>query len=412
MNILYVSYTDLVGGRFNGYESFPFLRAAGHSPAMLTWEKTSMDPAVHRLRETWACKIANALGNRLDKALSCRAFAVAGSHWIPGTRAFQEADVVHLELLHAAPFFSLLTLPRIARLKPAVWTLHDPWAITGHCVHPLDCARWKHGCGQCPDLRRDFPVLFDTTAFAFRYKQRIFRQADLDIIVASRWMRRLLERSPMFADHAVHVVPFGIDLERFTPEGRDEMRRVLRIRPDAFVVFFRHSEWGHKGAHLVVEALLRLETKRPVHVLTVQKQGGLDVLSARFPVTELGWLGSGDLLAAAYAASDVFVVPSHESFCMMALESLACGTPLICLEHSAVTDFFLQPEAGLSFSEKDPDSLVAALTRMIDDEALHRRLREQTTRVAQGYSMDRHARTLLDIYADKKERHAAKQRNR
>ena len=375
---------------------------------MLVWDKDSVDPAVHRLRTTWACKIANALGNRLDRALSCRALAVAGSHWIPGIKAFQEAEVVHLQLLHATPFFSLLTLPRIARLKPTVWTLHDPWALTGHCVHPLDCARWQHGCGQCPDLKRVFPIHFDTTALMFRYKRRMFGQADLDIIVASRWMRRRLAQSPMFASQAVHVVPFGIDLERFTPEGRDGLRKALRIAPDAFVVFFRRCDWEVKGTHLAIEALMELQTQCSIHVLTVEQQGGLDALSAKFPVTELGWLENGDLLAAVYAAADVFMVPSHESFCMMALESLACGTPIICLENSAVVELCRPPEAGLASSEHAPSALTAALSQMIENQAMHRRMREQATAIAREYSITRHVQHLLDIYTDKIARYAAK----
>ena len=42
-------------------------------------------------------------------------------------------------LIHGFSNFSILSLPRISRLKPVVWTLHDKWALTGGCEHSFEC---------------------------------------------------------------------------------------------------------------------------------------------------------------------------------------------------------------------------------------------------------------------------------
>ncbi len=63
-----------------------------------------------------------------------------------------DADIVNLQLLHNAQFFSLLQLPGLSRRRRVILSVHDMFLFTGHCVYSLDCERWKTGCGSCPDL--------------------------------------------------------------------------------------------------------------------------------------------------------------------------------------------------------------------------------------------------------------------
>ena len=58
------------------------------------------------------------------------------------TPAFREADVVNIHGFHSG-FFNYLALPKLARAKPLVATLHDMWPITGHCSYSFDCPRWE-----------------------------------------------------------------------------------------------------------------------------------------------------------------------------------------------------------------------------------------------------------------------------
>ncbi|PJI51298.1 hypothetical protein CTI14_63230 [Methylobacterium radiotolerans] len=57
--------------------------------------------------------------------------------------------------------------------------------MTGHCIHPFSCQRWKTGCGQCPDLKTDFAIQRDTTALNFRLKRMAYRRSNFEILVAT-----------------------------------------------------------------------------------------------------------------------------------------------------------------------------------------------------------------------------------
>ena len=73
-------------------------------------------------------------------------------------------DIVHLHNLHGY-YLNIDLLFRYLKQKKlkVVWTLHDCWSFTGHCVHFLEvgCDKWKTECGHCP-LTRQYPASLST----------------------------------------------------------------------------------------------------------------------------------------------------------------------------------------------------------------------------------------------------------
>src|SRR6185503_15620020 len=90
--------------------------------------------------------VLNDFLSRIEKGFSLHSILPTHSSDIMKNNFYKEADIVHLQLIHASQFFSLLSLPSMGRQKKLVLTLHDPWMLTGHCVHPIECQRWKIGC--------------------------------------------------------------------------------------------------------------------------------------------------------------------------------------------------------------------------------------------------------------------------
>jgi glycosyltransferase involved in cell wall biosynthesis len=254
-----------------------------------------------------------------------------------------------------------------------VWTLHDPWAMTGHCVHPLDCSRWLTGCGKCPDLARNFTVWFDTTALVWKAKRDAYARAPLTLVVASRWMRELVARSPLLSKMPCHVIPFGLDLESWPVLDRRACRERLGIPGDGPAIAFRLPVGGDrnrvtKGVPWLLETLARLELPERATLIVFEGTRGLDPLRARYRIVELGWLDEATRVAEALTAADVFVNPSPaESFGFMALEAMACGTPVIATADTAVVESIRPPESGLAVRFGDCEALGAALSGLLAD---------------------------------------------
>jgi glycosyltransferase involved in cell wall biosynthesis len=370
-NVLQVTLRDLVGQRFNGYQLHRSLRTRDWDSSMLVVEKRSDDRRVHAHTRAgewlgWGLYAAERVSG-LQGLLSPLALT------FPLRKCFRDADVVHWHLVYPH-YVSLPLMPLLTHHRPTIWTLHDPWALTGHCVHPLDCRRWLAGCGQCPDLKRDFTVWSDTTSLVWNVKHRMYRRAPITLVVASRWMKSRVEASPLLSSHPCHVIPFGLDLETWHPLDRITCRSRLGIPPRAKVIAFRMpSGEKHrqvKGVPWLVEALYRLKPGVATHIMVFDDKGQLTALQDCYRIIELGWLGDEHRMAEALTAADVFVMPSlAESFGLMALEAMACGTAVIASEGTAMTELVRPPQAGLCVPPRDSAALAQALADLLGDDA-------------------------------------------
>lgn len=311
--------------------------------------------------------------------------------------AFREADLAHYHIIHDG-FFSMAALPLLSRVKPAVWTWHDPWIMTGHCLYPMDCGRWQTGCGDCPDLQRPFSMEFDNTRNAFKMKQRIVRATPADIVLASQWMMDMTRQSPMIKGARLHHIPFGVDLNRFAPRDPAPARAALGVRPAHVVVAVRGYISPFKGVEELARALERVRT--PICLISLHDVGGFDRLIGRHQVIGLDWSDDEDRLIQAYSAADFFAMPSTaEAFGLMAIEAMACGKPVIVFEGTSLPEVTFAPQCGLAVPMRDVAALAAAVEHLANDDVDRlARGRQARALAEQYYSAELYADRLATLY--------------
>lgn len=398
MKILQVNGYESPGRRFNGLSITPLLKTHDIESRHLVWEKDTQNPDVLTFEGDKTRKI-NRIVNRVERLTSTQSMFYPHAKQMMKMPAFKEADVLHLHIIHSG-YMSLSHLPEITRRKPTVWTLHDPWAMTGHCIYPFECTRWKTGCGSCPDLNIHFPLLRDTTRFLFKYKKRAYRKSKFDVIVASQWMRDMVEASPLFEDVDIHHVPFGLDLNFFSPTASPDARKRFGIPDDALVICFRAVDNQFKGLPYIIEALERIKTDQPICLLTLNSKGLMERFSDRFQLVELGWTNDEEEARDAFVASDIFLMPSIvEAFGVMAIEALACGKPVVVFDGTSLPEVTFAPDVGVSVPMHDGVALYEALQRLIDNpqERLERG-RKGREIAEQHYGDELYAQRLADVY--------------
>ncbi|OIN54162.1 glycosyltransferase family 4 protein [Pseudomonas costantinii] len=398
MKILQVNGYESPGRRFNGLSITPLLKKHDIESQHLVWEKDTQNPEVLTFEGDSTRKI-NRIVNRVERLTSMQSMFYPHAKQMMKMPAFKEADVLHLHIIHSG-FMSLSHLPEITRRKPTVWTLHDPWAMTGHCIYPFECERWKTGCGSCPDLNIHFPLLRDTTRFLFNYKKRSYRKSKFDVIVASQWMRDMVEASPLFEDVDIHHVPFGLDLDFFSPTASPDARKRFGIPDDALVICFRAVDNQFKGLPYIIQALERISTDQPICLLTLNSKGLMERFSDRFQLVELGWTNNEEEARDAFVASDIFLMPSIvEAFGVMAIEALACGKPVVVFDGTSLPEVTFAPDVGISVPMHDGVALYEALQRLIDnpDERIERG-RKGREIAEQHYGDELYAQRLAEVY--------------
>jgi len=147
--------------------------------------------------------------------------------------------------------FDYNLLPFLSGMKPVIWTLHDPWLFSGHCIHSFNCEKWKEACGDCPYPDVPFPQEFDHSALDFEAKRIAIQNSQVTFVAASDWMLEKAKCSPVTAKKKVIKIPFGINQELFKRKNNADIRRKSGIPEDAFVLFFRADRNPYKGLEMV-----------------------------------------------------------------------------------------------------------------------------------------------------------------
>ncbi len=400
IDVVQINSGDLMGRRFNGYDLTPHLKANGvQSKQLVYWNKQSDADFVSRMFDYPGSRHVTRGLNIVERRLSMHARLHPHSWTLPSHKVVRQADLLHLHIIHDG-YFSLSALPYVTRRKPTVWTWHDPWPMTGHCIHPLQCVRWLEGCGSCPDLQLPFPMKSDRTAQQFAWKNRVYKNTVAEIIVASQWMLDMAERSPLAAHFNFNLIPFGLDLTRYQPGDRAAARARLGVRPGLPVVFLRAFSGPFKGLAEFIRALDGIDPELRLCIVSFQETGHFDRFIGKHQIIEFGWTNDEDLLRDAYAACDFFAMPSKaEAFGLMAIEAMACGRPVLSLEGTSLPGVTFAPDAGVSVPTGNDRRLAEAIEHLVRNpdecEARGRRSRELAER---HYDIRDQARRTAELY--------------
>ena len=213
----------------------------------------------------------------------------------------------------------------------------------------------------------------------------------------------------------VVTVPPGVDLELFRMADASAARTRLGVPPDAVVLLFVGRIQPLKAPDLLLRAVPPLLERQPelrgrLRVLVVGGPSGtgldrpeaLHKLAARLGIADLVRFeppAPPDLLADFYRAADVTVVPSHsESFGLVALESQACGTPVVAAAVGGLPTAVSDGVSGLLVDSRAPDAFAAALERVVAEPGLRARLSRNARAHAEQFSWERTAEGLLAAY--------------
>jgi glycosyltransferase involved in cell wall biosynthesis len=160
-----------------------------------------------------------------------------------------------------------------------------------------------------------------------------------------------------------------------------------------------------KNRERLLEAFARLRAGGLKHTLVVAGQRawryeGEEPLARRLGLADsvrfLGHVPQADL-PALYSAADLFVFPSlYEGFGLPALEALACGTPVVASNVSAVPE--VVGDAALQVSPLDVEAMADAMERLLRDDRLRSDLRERGLERAAQFSWEKAARQTVEVY--------------
>lgn len=405
MNILYINDNDLAGRRFNGYDLLSVLNSTeGVRAKQIVAVKSSKSKNVIPLITSPSSEFVRQKCKDFEEKISMQSVIYPFGEKLMGMKEFKEADIVHYHLIFNH-FMSLFSFTKLVKQKPSVWTLHDPWALTGHCVHPLDCNGWKTGCKKCPYLDRYSPLREDNASAIWNLKESTYKEIkDIDIIVASEWMYDFVKASPLgkiFKN--IHLIPFGIDTNVFKRrENRKKLREQLGIKESDFVIMFRQDPQELKGMKFIVEMLKKLRVTKNVVLLTVGMTKLIDELKNRYKIIEYEWVNDTNKMVDLYSVSDLFLMPSlAESFGMMAVEAMSSSLPVIVSNNAALPSVCDSPNSSIAVNLLNPRELLDTVKMLTESSNQRQTLGGKARRFVQKkYRKDIYETSILNLYKD------------
>jgi D-inositol-3-phosphate glycosyltransferase len=248
---------------------------------------------------------------------------------------------------------------------------------------------------------------------AVRYEIERRTMAGSDRIVAltavdrQQMIRHYDEQAPIV------VIPGGVDLERFTPLPRATARAQLGLTPRQKIVLFVGRIQRLKGLEILIRAFARLADVDAQLLIVGGRPGTspesreitrLQHLAGRLGVAErTHFLGAvaHEELPTYYSAADVSVMPSsYESFGLVAVESLACGTLVVATRVGGLRSIVRDGETGLLVPWRDAELFAERLRWVLTDNELRGRLARQARASVLQYGWDRIADEHLALYGE------------
>jgi glycosyltransferase involved in cell wall biosynthesis len=282
-------------------------------------------------------------------------------------------------------------LPWMAEQAPIVWTLHD--------LNPLR-GIWHYE----PQTEERTPVRICYEAEAMELKRRALTKIPKDrisFVGPSRWMLEESRKSLVTSGFRAEHIPYGLDLDIFSPKSPSELKSILDIKDHKLVLGFVADRLNdpRKGIQQLFSAIPQILSQHPeVHLLIAGSNLG-DL--AGISHTALGPLQNDLLLSHFYSACDYFVCPStQDNLPNTVLESLACGTPVLAFNIGGIPDMII-PRVNGFLRNKDclDDLLNEALDFRKKNNPQFLLMREMCrARANKEYSLNRQAQNYTKLY--------------
>jgi D-inositol-3-phosphate glycosyltransferase len=322
-------------------------------------------------------------------------------NFVQGVRQFAGAKGVDYDLVHSHYWMSGL----------AGLELRETWGCpVVHMFHTLGLM--KNRVAQSPEEMEG--------EYRIEGERKVLKSTDR-VIAATLAEQAQLQWLYKISRQNIRVIPPGVDISRFYPIPADEAKAFIGIPPEGRMILYVGRIEPLKGLDVLLEAMGRFcqDTQAGIPHLHLAVIGGdpnagpetmtvemarLQTLREKYHLTEvvtfLGKRGQ-DTLPYYYAAAEVVVVPSHyESFGMVALEAMACGTPVVASQVGGLAFLVQDGVTGYTVPVGDPEALCTHLQSLLNDRELRHKMGEQAVATAREYAWEKIASQMIQLYQE------------
>jgi len=259
-------------------------------------------------------------------------------------RFVAEADIIYIHWVLAG-FLNFSGLEELMKLgKPIIFFMHDMWTITGGCHHSFTCTKYAESCNHCQMFEN--AKKNGLPSKELNKKHRLYHKYNnLHFVSPSKWLYELAKKSVLTKDKPVFHIPNLVDTTIFKPADKRTVRQILNLPSSGTLIGFGaiSPKSPYKGWSYLKEALelvSKKQNKEDIGIVIFGSDYDEEIEKAMpFKCYFVGRLRDEYSAALVYNAVDLFVAPSlAETFGLVILESLRCGTPVVAFETGGIPE--------------------------------------------------------------------------
>ena len=321
--------------------------------------------------------------------------------FVEGIKKFAESKNIHYDLIHSHYWMSGV----------AAADLRISWQVPViHMFHTL--VLMKNRVAQSPNEIEG--------EYRLQGERKVLEIADR-VVAATPAELAQLQFLYQADTRRVVIVPPGVDTGRFYPIPADEAREFIGVPLCGRMILFVGRIEPLKGLEVLFQAISMMRKRGALidesFCLTViggEPDASSETMSAEMARLQslrdqsglqdlITFLGKRDqeTLPYYYSAAEVVVVPSfYESFGMVALEAMACGTPVVASQVGGLAFLIQDGVTGYTVPVEDPQALSDRLVTLLQDGQIRQQMGQRAAEVARKYAWENIAEQLVVVYRD------------
>lgn len=242
-----------------------------------------------------------------------------------------------------------------------------------------------------------------------RWVARHFTRAQCNdvnaVIVPSTAMQEVLTAYGVTTP--MHIIPTGMELDRFKGGDGARFRTTFSIEPDRPVMVFIGRVAFEKNIDFLLQVVAHLRSNMPDILLVIAGEGPavkplkrqVQQFGLEHNVLFVGYLSRDKDLPDCYVAGDIFVFASRtETQGLVLLEAMALGVPVVSTARMGTIDI-LRPNRGALVAEEHVELFAHAAERVLTNPLLRERLRREALEYVKEWSAPAMAAKLLELYS-------------
>ncbi len=306
--------------------------------------------------------------------------------YIPFFIKLKNPDIVHLHWINAG----MLNIKDLLKInKPIVWTMHDYWPFSGGYHYPVDESLLNN---------RENKAILET-------KKEIYQKINkIKFVAVSKNLMIDAKKSSVLFNKDLTFVNNPLDNFFFKKKNKETCRRNYNIDKNLTILFCSNNSINKKNKNfLFLKNVLNEYSKNKILNLIICGERNSVIKKMNFNsninVIETGFINSDEQLSNIYNCADITAIPSNkEAFGQIASESCACGTPVIALKNTGLSDVINHKENGYLCQSENINDFINGINWLMDQnkELINERCKNSVSK----FSYDNISKEYINIYKE------------